>query len=158
MKKNLERQESVVKEFEITDVNGLAHKAVLVGVLQVEKASEICQKEVVTYKKDCIVTTTTEWEEKLIYKELSIGLAITNPLEDVYDLAYGVIRAQGRALKPSKRLGHVTTDSRNMLGLSMCEAIMNQQIAYIQSNPGSFVKVKKAVPEVPVVTGSNQDH
>lgn len=153
--KNLERQESVVKEFEITDVNGVNHKAVLVGVLKVEKGTGFKDKETVMFKKNgTVVTTITEWEEKFVIKELYIGLAITNPTDDVYSLEYGTLRAKGRALKPSKRLGHITTDSKSMLGIDMCNAIIDQQISFIQANAGLFIKVKKnelpagaAVPE-----------
>ena len=147
--KTLERQESVVKEFLITDINGVGHYAILVGVLQVSKSTEWLNKgsTVITKKGSHVVTTFTEWKEDKVFKSLSMGLTINNP-EDVYNVEYGTLRAKGRALKPSKRLGYITTEHKAMLGIDMCSAIMDQQIKFIQENAGLFIKVKKAAEVV----------
>jgi hypothetical protein len=140
--KNQERQETLVSEFLITDKNGTVHNAILAGVLQVEKSVEDHEKTNVIFKKDSIVTTTTEWSENVVFKSFTMGLAITNPTDDTYSLEYGTRRAVGRALKPAKMIGQVVTSSRAMLGRDMCTAIMNQQIAFIQGNQDLFLKIK----------------
>lgn len=150
MENTQKRQENLVSEFVITDVNGVAHKAILAGVLQVEKSTENRAKKSVMHKKDSVVTTFTHWTEKVVYKSFSMGLAITNPTDDTYDLAYGTRRALGRAVKPSKMLGQVASNGSSMLGREMCQAIMNQQISFIQNNQALFLKVTPAILPVGV--------
>jgi len=141
------RQETIVKEFLITDKNGELHKAILVGVLDVLKYTDFKETSNVIESKGKLTTITTEWEEKVTNKVLNLGLSITNP-SDVYNYSFGVQVATGRALKASKRLGQVFTDTRGMLGASMCIAIMDQQINFIQNNQDMFVKVKQLSAEV----------
>lgn len=137
-----ERQETIVKEFLITDKNGEVHKAIMVGVLNVIKFTEYKDTTKVIECKDKLTTITTEWEEKCVRKDLSLGLAITNPTDE-YNYSFGVQVAKGRALKENKRLGHIASNARGMLGTSMCIAIMEQQINFIQNNQDLFVKVKQ---------------
>ena len=136
------RQETIVKEFLITDKNGDLHKAILVGVLDVLKFTDFRETSKITESKGKLITTTTEWEEKVTNKVFNLGLSITNP-SDAYSYAFGVQVATGRALKATKRLGQVFTNTRGMLGASMCIAIMDQQINFIQNNQDMFVKVKQ---------------
>lgn len=157
MKNSQERQENLISEFLITDKNGIVHKAILAGVLQVEKTTERFEKEVVVAKKDSVVTTLTEWTEQVVFKSFTMGLAITNPTDDTYDLAYGTRRAIGRATKPNKMIGQLVTNSRAMLGHDMCLAVMDQQISFIRGNQDLFLKVKKVILALPEA-GTNQDH
>jgi len=147
MQNSQERQETLVSEFVIIDKNGIEHKAILTGVLKVEKNVEDFEKTNVTRKKDSVVTTTTTWSEQVVFKSFSMGLAITNPTDDTYNLEYGTRRAVGRALKPSKMIGQVGTYSRAMLGREMCQSIMNQQILFIQNNQDLFLKIKSTKVE-----------
>lgn len=139
-----ERQEVLATEFLITDINGQVHKAILVGVLNVTKFDKYMDTVKEIQYKDKYVTTMTEWVEKAVDKQLLLGLSITNPT-DVYNYEFGVQVAKGRALKPNKRLGAISTSSRGMLGEAMCHAIMAQQIQFIHANQELFVKVKPVV-------------
>lgn len=140
-----EREETFVKEFQLTDVNGLVHKAIIVGILRVEKWVGEDIKYNTFASKNKTVTTKTETKVELFNKELYLGLSITNPSDD-YNYEFGLQVAIGRANKEKKRLGLVITEDRSMLGPSMCNAILDQQIAYIRENMTKFLVVKPVLP------------
>lgn len=136
-----ERQETMVKEFDITDVNGQVHKAIIVGILTVEKwdGQDIKRKSFTSKNKTVITETVTK--TTCYNKEFAIGLSIANPT-DAYNYDMGLQIATGRAEKETKRLGLVISEDRTMLGPLMCEAIIEQQIEYICENQGHFLVVK----------------
>ena len=136
-----EREETLVKEFQLTDVNGLVHKAIIVGILRVEKWIGEDVKFTSFESKNKTVTTKTQTQVELFNKELYLGLSITNPT-DVYNYDFGLKVAIGRANKEKKRIGLIITEDRSMLGPSMCAAILDQQIQYIKDNLTKFLVVK----------------
>lgn len=140
-----EREETFVKEFQLTDVNGLIHRAIIVGVLRVEKWAGEDVKYSTFTSKNKTVTTKTQTKTELFNKELFIGLSITNPSDD-YNYEFGLKVALGRANKEKKRLGLIITEDRSMLGALMCNAILDQQIQYIRDNMSKFLVVKPALP------------
>jgi len=142
MKKDSDSHETIVKEFIITDSNAVQHNAVIVGVLEVVKYQEPNQKTKWDVIKGKSVQTITRWNEDRIVKELSIGLSITNPT-DKYDVVKGTMIAEGRALKPNKQMMQISTESRGALGREMVNAILVQQIDFIQKNVNLFMQVKK---------------
>ena len=55
----------------------------------------------------------------------------------------GTMIAEGRALKPNKQMMQISTESRGALGREMVNAILVQQIDFIQKNVNLFMQVKK---------------
>jgi hypothetical protein len=148
----MDTRSTFIKEFVITDKFGIQHPSIMVGILDVNKFEEHFEDEKVTFIKGKTVTTVTAWSEKAVSKEFNIGLSITNP-SDVYNYDDGVRRATGRALKPKKRLGQMYSESRSMLGVEMCYAILEQQTDFVITNPELFFKGAKA----PAVTTAPVD-
>lgn len=150
-----ERQETFIKEFDITDINGQVHKAIMAGILTVEKWAG----EDIKFSSNKVgiktVTTKTVTPTECYNKELALGVSITNP-NDEFNFELGVQIAEGRANKETKRLGLIISEDRGMLGMAMCNAIMDQQIQYIRENQTHFLVVKPGVPVMaqPITTGT----
>lgn len=142
-------EESVfVKEFSITDELGTEHKAILAGVLNVSKYVEDMEDVKYSTAKGKNIRTVTNWKEKRTFKTLSLGLAILNPMDE-YNYDKGLGMATGRAVKPTKQLLEIDTESRGALGKDMVEAIMAQQKQFIIDNYKLFLVItKKPTPEV----------
>ena len=131
-----------IRQFVITDVNNVEHYAVLAGILEVNKYDSAEYGISVTNLKGKRITTQTTWTEPKVLKNLYLGLSITNPTDN-YDPEKGIMIAEGRTLKPSKRIMEISSESRGALGKEMVDAIMTQQIDFIQQNYGLFMQVKK---------------
>jgi len=136
---NEKRGEMFVREFSITDDLNVKHKCVLAGVLEVESYDEEVSTEKYSTKGSKDIQTITSWIERRVYKTLNFGLSITNPT-DQFDFDLGLLIAVGRANKPTKVLGTLTSSDRSMLGVEMVEVIMDQQMNYIIQNKGRFLK------------------
>lgn len=139
------------KQFQIKDDIGVYHKCILAGVLITD--NYIDSQETISIKqvKDKTIETITTWNEKIYHKDFYLGLSITNPT-DKYDFGIGSKIARGRALKKSKSLGEISSDSRSMLGPEMIDTIMQQQMRFIEQNKDRFLKCSG-----PVVQPDNED-
>ena len=124
-------------EFAIEDSKGNLHNGILVAVVDTTKFKKNLSKVSEQLIKGKKITTYTNWEEDAVIKNVYLGLSISNP-EDEYNFEKGFLRAKGRALKPSKRLGEMGTNSRGMLNDAMIDVIMEQQIEFIQNNYDLF--------------------
>jgi hypothetical protein len=135
------RRETIVKMFSITDEMGTKHEAILVGLLDISKYLENYEDKKTSEIRGKTITTTTTWSEKEVFKMLSIGLAITNPV-DIFNYDKGVLIASGRAMKTNKQIGVIYSESKGMLGTEMVNSILEQQKKFILENPGLFFKCK----------------
>lgn len=127
------------RQFMIVDGLNVNHQCILAAVLFIEKGEE--EKELNSYRLGSKYFTTIkkEWIEKTVLKKLYFGLSITNPT-DSYDFEKGKMIAVGRALKPSKSLGSITTESKYMLNTEMVEALLDERVKFITSNVKTFLK------------------
>jgi hypothetical protein len=153
----MEQQSVFVKEFSITDELGTEHKAILAAVLNVSKYVETFEDVKYSSAKGKDSRTVTSWQEKKVFKTLSLGLAISNPV-DIYNYDKGLGMATGRALKPSKQLLEIDTESRGALGKEMIEAILEQQMNFIKKNYSLFLVITNKPVVAKQTTGSNQEH
>lgn len=148
-----------VKEFSITDELGTEHKAILAAVLNVSKYVEEFEDIKYTSAKGKNSRTVISWKEKKVFKTLSLGLAIANPVDE-FNYDKGLAMATGRATKPSKQLLEIDSESRGALGKEMIEAILEQQKDFILKNANLFLVISKTAKVsiyIPGI-GSNQSY
>lgn len=117
---------------EFTDFKGEVHKFVIAAV--VRKCNPYTYLETYDNSGDVI------YGDKEMEKFMSIGLSICNP-EDKYNEKIGMLRAEGRALKPrkSENVRQMACTKGGMLDDVYVELYLESMKNYIIKDPGKFI-------------------
>lgn len=117
---------------EFTDFKGEIHKFVIAAV--VRKCHPHTYLETYDYSGDIM------YGDKEMEKFMSIGLSICNP-EDKYNEKIGMLRAEGRALKPRKpeNVRQMACTKGGMLDDVYVELYLETMKNYIIKDPGKFI-------------------
>lgn len=117
---------------EFTDFKGEVHKFVIAAV--VRKCNPYTYLE--TYDNSGNII----YGDKEMEKFMSIGLSICNP-EDKYNEKIGMLRAEGRALKPrkSENVRQMACTKGGMLDDVYVELYLESMKNYIIKDPGKFI-------------------
>lgn len=117
---------------EFTDFKGEVHKFVIAAVVRK------CNPHTYLETYDC--SGNVIYGDKEMEKFMSIGLSICNP-EDKYNEKIGMLRAEGRALKPrkSENVRQMACTKGGMLDDVYVELYLESMKNYIIKDPGKFI-------------------
>ena len=117
---------------EFTDFKGEIHKFVIAAVVRK------CNPRTYLETYDC--SGNVIYGDKEMEKFMSIGLSICNP-EDKYNEKIGMLRAEGRALKPrkSENVRQMACTKSGMLDDVYVELYLESMKNYIIKDPGKFI-------------------
>ena len=117
---------------EFTDFKGEVHKFVIAAVVRK------CNPRTYLETYDC--SGDMPYGDKEMEKFMSIGLSICNP-EDKYNEKIGMLRAEGRALKPrkSENVRQMACTKGGMLDDVYVELYLESMKNYIITDPGKFI-------------------
>ena len=90
----------------------------------------------VSIPKDCVVFSADSNESLICPKVLSIGAAFRNP-HDAPDDILGENVAYGKAISRTDHM--LITSDKGLINTRGVEAILEQEAAYIQVNPGRYI-------------------